>query len=370
MRRDTRYRIDLFPPPEFRPAPLNLGPLEKKTGKKYHYASQGRFALEQILLSLNIRGAVALPVYVCDTVLVPVRRLGLKAVFYDLDPLDLNADIDSFRRVIATCKPQAVLTASLYGNPASLLEMENICRSFGVPMIDDAAQSFGAELQGRLVGTFGEAGFFSFSPGKPLAGPMGAFFWTSKNPANGAATRHPVYHRIVSWDFRLNRLRLEANRYNPLRFAVRTLKRLGGRILDISRDKPCPFEEPVMGGLLEAVLNGFFPFRKKWQDRFTAEFSGRTEIRPVLPLRGIPYPHKLVAVADRSDTADRIAGRLRSSGIACGRGYRLLTGDLGGFPGAAAVNGRVLELPIVDNPEKMEYLFRCFADTLTGGGQK
>ena len=70
--------------------------------------------------------------------------------------------------------------AGLYGNPVDYPGIEKICKDFGVKLIDDAAQSFGAKLNGRLAGTWGDAGFFSFSPGKSTPGHLGSFFWTSK----------------------------------------------------------------------------------------------------------------------------------------------------------------------------------------------
>ena len=73
----------------------------------------------------------------------------------------------------------AVLVVSMYGNPADYHRIERICKQNKWFMIDDAAQSMGAELDGKPVGTFGNAGFYSFSPGKPTAGPMGAFYWSS-----------------------------------------------------------------------------------------------------------------------------------------------------------------------------------------------
>ena len=66
--------------------------------------------------------------------------------------------------------------AGLYGNPVDYPGIEKICKDFGVKLIDDAAQSFGAKLNGRLAGTWGDAGFFSFSPGKSTPGHLGSFF--------------------------------------------------------------------------------------------------------------------------------------------------------------------------------------------------
>ena len=51
--------------------------------------------------------------------------------------------------------------------------IEAICRKQKVLLIDDAAQAFGSVVNGRYIGSFGDGGFFSFSPGKPTAAHRG-----------------------------------------------------------------------------------------------------------------------------------------------------------------------------------------------------
>lgn len=66
--------------------------------------------------------------------------------------------------------------AGLYGNPVDYPGIEKICKDFGIKLIDDAAQSFGAKLNGRLAGTWGDAGFFPFLPGNPHRAIWDLFF--------------------------------------------------------------------------------------------------------------------------------------------------------------------------------------------------
>jgi len=96
----------------------------------------------------------------------------------------------------------------MYGNPANLIEIEKFCKKKRIKLIDNAAQSFGAKLDGRFVGPFGAAGFISFSPGKPAAGHMGSFFWSSNEKYNFIRTSNVLFHYISYLDFYFNRLNI------------------------------------------------------------------------------------------------------------------------------------------------------------------
>jgi dTDP-4-amino-4,6-dideoxygalactose transaminase len=93
-----------------------------------------------------------------------IARRGATPVFADIDPATLNldpADVDG--RVTAQTK--AILPVHLYGRPAPLDEL-----LVGIPVIEDAAQAFGATLNSSKVGALGKVGTFSFYPTKNLFG--------------------------------------------------------------------------------------------------------------------------------------------------------------------------------------------------------
>jgi dTDP-4-amino-4,6-dideoxygalactose transaminase len=93
-----------------------------------------------------------------------IARRGATPVFADIDPATLNLDpADVARRV--TPRTKAILAVHLYGRPAPLGELPE-----GIPVLEDAAQAFGATLAGRRVGALGLAGTFSFYPTKNLFG--------------------------------------------------------------------------------------------------------------------------------------------------------------------------------------------------------
>ena len=93
-----------------------------------------------------------------------IARRGATPVFADIDPTTLNLDpADVARRV--TPRTKAILAVHLYGRPAPLEELPE-----GIPVVEDAAQAFGATLGGRRVGAIGRVGTFSFYPTKNLFG--------------------------------------------------------------------------------------------------------------------------------------------------------------------------------------------------------
>jgi dTDP-4-amino-4,6-dideoxygalactose transaminase len=93
-----------------------------------------------------------------------ISRAGATPVFCDIDPETLNLDPkDVAARV--TDRTRAIVAVHLFGRPAPLDALPP-----GMPVVEDAAQAFGASLDGRRVGPLGIAGTFSFFPTKNLFG--------------------------------------------------------------------------------------------------------------------------------------------------------------------------------------------------------
>jgi dTDP-4-amino-4,6-dideoxygalactose transaminase len=134
--------------------------------------SSGRAAMTVIFAAMRAgershprRDEVIIPAYTCYSVAASAIRAGLTPRLCDVDPRTLGLDPsalekEDFSRVLA------VVSANLYGLPNELGEIERIARDRGVYLLDDAAQALGARVAGRAVGTFGDAGLFSFDKGK------------------------------------------------------------------------------------------------------------------------------------------------------------------------------------------------------------
>lgn len=98
-----------------------------------------------------------------------ILYVGAKPVFVDIEPDTLNIDVNKIEAKI-TKKTRAIVPVHLYGHIADMEEILKIARARGLKVIEDCAQSFGAELNNGKAGSFGDAGCFSFYPSKNLGG--------------------------------------------------------------------------------------------------------------------------------------------------------------------------------------------------------
>ncbi len=98
-----------------------------------------------------------------------IALLGAKPVFVDIDPRTYNIDPTKIEAAI-TPKTKAIMPVSLYGQCADMDAINEIANKHGLPVIEDAAQSFGATYKGRKSCTLSTIGSTSFFPSKPLGG--------------------------------------------------------------------------------------------------------------------------------------------------------------------------------------------------------
>jgi UDP-2-acetamido-2-deoxy-ribo-hexuluronate aminotransferase len=103
--------------------------------------------------------------------------LGAKPVFVDVEEDTANLDASKLAAAI-TPRTKAIMPVSLYGQPADMDEINAIAARHKLPVIEDAAQSFGADYKGRKSGNLSSIGCTSFFPSKPLGcyGDGGAIF--------------------------------------------------------------------------------------------------------------------------------------------------------------------------------------------------
>ncbi|WP_044351994.1 DegT/DnrJ/EryC1/StrS family aminotransferase [Dethiosulfatarculus sandiegensis] len=106
-----------------------------------------------------------------------IALLGAKPVYVDIDPATYNIDPGKIAEAI-TDKTKAIIPVSLYGQCADMNEINKIAADHDLPVIEDAAQSFGATYQGKKSCTLTTIGCTSFFPAKPLGcyGDGGACF--------------------------------------------------------------------------------------------------------------------------------------------------------------------------------------------------
>jgi len=92
---------------------------------------------------------------------------GALPVFVDIDSDTFNIDVRQIESHI-TKKTKAILPVHLFGHPADMKQLMKIAKKHKLKVIEDCAQSFGAEIDGKKTGSFGDSGCFSFYPSKNL----------------------------------------------------------------------------------------------------------------------------------------------------------------------------------------------------------
>lgn len=97
----------------------------------------------------------------------PITLLGAKPVFVDIDLVTFNVDVNKVEAVI-TPRTKAIIAVDLFGLVANFEEIGRIAAKHNISVIEDAAQAIGAKLNGRMAGSFGTLGCFSFFPTKNL----------------------------------------------------------------------------------------------------------------------------------------------------------------------------------------------------------
>jgi dTDP-4-amino-4,6-dideoxygalactose transaminase len=138
----------------------------------------GRMALFYILKSMQFPAGSDIIVPALTFWVVPeiCRAAGLKVVFADIDPGTFTLSPEPMERAI-TPNTRAVLPTHLYGLPCDLDPILALARRHNLKVIEDCAHSLGSTYNGQMVGTFGDASFFSFQAFKPLNTFGGGLGW-------------------------------------------------------------------------------------------------------------------------------------------------------------------------------------------------
>jgi UDP-2-acetamido-2-deoxy-ribo-hexuluronate aminotransferase len=154
--------------------------LAARTGARYCIScASGTDALLLALMALGIKPGdeVVTAPFTFFATGEMIALLGAIPVFADIDPSTYNLDPAKLEAAI-TPRTRAIMPVSLYGQPANMDAINAIAERHQLPVIEDAAQSFGALYKGRHSGNLSTIGCTSFFPSKPLGcyGDGGACF--------------------------------------------------------------------------------------------------------------------------------------------------------------------------------------------------
>jgi dTDP-4-amino-4,6-dideoxygalactose transaminase len=136
----------------------------------------GSFALELALRSCDVKSGdeVVVPAFCCTSIISPILAVGAYPVLADVGD-DLNLTAATVDPALSK-RTRAIIVPHLFGNPVEIDSIIDLTRGRGIRVIDDAAQALGASLDGRKLGTFGDAGILSFGNEKVCSGPGGGVF--------------------------------------------------------------------------------------------------------------------------------------------------------------------------------------------------
>jgi dTDP-4-amino-4,6-dideoxygalactose transaminase len=140
-----------------------------------------------------------------------VSYAGATPVYVDVDPVTRTMDVSQVEARI-TSKTKAILPVHLYGQMADMASLMELGRKYGIPVIEDAAQSHGAMYNGQKAGTIGFAGCFSFYPGKNLGayGEAGAVITNDDQAAarmralRDHAQEKRYHHNEIGFNYRMD----------------------------------------------------------------------------------------------------------------------------------------------------------------------
>jgi len=184
--------------------------------------SSGTAALHLALILLGIKNGdeVICSSFTFSASANPIVYQGAIPVFIDSEPETWNMSPEFLEvaikdRIAKGKKPKAIILVHLYGQPAKVGEIMEIAERYEIPLIEDAAESLGATYKGKMTGTFGLMGIFSFngnkiittSGGGSLVSENKALIDKSRFLATQARDQAPHYqHSEIGYNYRMSNI--------------------------------------------------------------------------------------------------------------------------------------------------------------------
>ncbi len=177
--------------------------------------ASGTDALHLALLAAGIGPGdeVITPAFTFIATAEAIRYVGARPVFVDIEPDTFNLDVAAVEAAISP-KTRAILPVHLFGQPADMPALMELARQHDLLVIEDCAQSFGADIDGRMTGGIGLAGCHSFFPSKNLgAYGDGGMVTTNDDTVaeqvrilrnHGSKVRY--YHDVIGYNSRLDEM--------------------------------------------------------------------------------------------------------------------------------------------------------------------
>jgi dTDP-4-amino-4,6-dideoxygalactose transaminase len=253
-----------------------------------------------------------------------ISAVGARPVFVDVDPVSYTMDPTLVEAAI-TDRTKAILPVHLYGNLADMDSLMAIARRHNLMVVEDACQAHGALYKGRMAGTIGVAGCYSFYPGKNLGacGEGGAMVTNDEALAkkirmwreHGSVKKYE--HQFPGFNFRM---------------------------------------EGIQGAVLATklkYLDGWNDHRRAVAKRYQARLAGQSVVLPVEAADSRHIYHLYVVQAeDRESLRDHLSQRGIETGLHypiplhLQEAYASLGYQKGDFPVTEQVTERIVSLPM------------------------
>lgn len=250
--------------------------------------------IAQMALGIGRGDEVIVPGFSYIATAETVALLGAKPVFVDIDERTYNLDPELLEAAI-TPQTKAVIPVSLYGQCADFDRVNEIAEHYGITVIEDAAQSFGARYKARRSCSLSTIACTSFFPTKPLGcyGDGGAIFTNDQNLA--VLMREIAHH---GEDRRYHHVRVGVNsRLDTIQAAVLLAKlSVFDREVELRRQVAERYTASLSH--LNVLTTPYVdPSNESVWAQYTVRLSGRERIREELKVKGIPtavhYPTPL-----------------------------------------------------------------------------
>ena len=309
------------------------------------------------------RDEVVIPAYTCYTVAAAVVRAGLRPRIVDIDPgtLDFDSqalDATAFERVLA------MVPTNLFGIPSDLPRLTSFAERLGVSVIDDAAQSMGAQIAGRLSGTWGRAGLYSLDKGKNVTAIEGGIVVTNDDlladVIAGELRALPAPHtRAVARDA-LKMIAYAVLLRPWLYWLPNAIPQLKLGVTSYDPDILLERYHSVPAAMVLSMLRrleGFNAHRCRIAGVLTAaleKYGGLAQVLP--PADAEPVYLRYPVLVNEPSARDRLIVALTARGIGATRSYPACLADVPALqphladtsircPGARAVAARIVTLP-------------------------
>lgn len=206
--------------------------------------SNGSVAIDLVIEALGVGPGdeVILPSFTIISCLAQILRSGATPVFVDAMPDTWNMDVAQVESLV-TAKTKAIIAVHIYGLPVDMDPLLEIASKFGIPVVEDAAESHGLLYKGRVAGSMGLVSTFSFYANKNITtGEGGMVLTDNENFAHKIRSLRNLafipekrfVHEELGWNARMSSLQaaLGASQIKRLGLILQKRRYLGLRYRD------------------------------------------------------------------------------------------------------------------------------------------